>query len=63
MALKRVQNANRFENTSLQEKVREGFIKKSGETPNTFLIEAGRSEEEVFLSVWEKVSWLLKEEK
>lgn len=63
MALKRVQNANRFENTSLQEKVREGFIKKSGETPNTFLIKADRSEKEVFLSVWEKISWLLKEEK
>jgi len=33
-ALKRVQNANRFENTSLQEKVREGFIKNQ-ERPQT----------------------------
>jgi len=58
MSLKRVHNANRFEQKGLLEKVREGFLKEAQIDPNLVVIGAEKSADEVFVDVWSKVSSL-----
>jgi dTMP kinase len=56
-ALKRVQNANRFENRELQDKVRVGFLTEANKNKTKIvLIESDNEPETISRLVWEEVS-------
>lgn len=56
-ALKRVQNANRFENRELQDKVRDGFLTEANKNKTEIvIIESDKEPEMISQLVWEEVS-------
>ncbi len=61
-ALKRVQNANRFENASLQEKVRKGFLDEAAKDPGKVkVVDASKDAESIHSEIAKLVLPLLME--